>query len=375
MKFTLFLILIVAQTCLAEEISFDYKNTSQTATILFTDDLVVRVSNVNTVDYKYTIKVEGVEGIKRDGPFPGFPDSLGLKLPMKTSGILKSSNFASDTVKGFNKWFGKRMASFSKDEWNLANGNISGLVTQFSGTGKVDLKNNAFIPEREEPGFFTLTIYSADLLQAARKAGKGGVVFIEITASPIVKKAELGPGSKTITIRESLKAMPDSEVALAHMKTRIFRINLENPSRLQFTLGPFMANIRQTKYGKVLSSSSGSDPRFQVGETESGNWVWGLAGIWNARANSFKDEAGVGFQMGFALAEERELDKSVLGLLGIFVSPGNNGNFFLSAGVAGGIEEKLGGDWKINDLINSDQELPVVKNFVVKPYAAVTFAF
>ena len=65
MKFTLFLILIVAQTCLAEEISFDYKNTSQTATILFTDDLVVRVSNVNTVDYKYTIKIERVvEGEK-----------------------------------------------------------------------------------------------------------------------------------------------------------------------------------------------------------------------------------------------------------------------------------------------------------------------
>ncbi len=398
MKFTLFLILIVAQTCLAEEISFDYKNTSQTATILFTDDLVVRVSNVNTVDYKYTIKIEGVEGEKTATSPGGFPLPAGFNSQMGWPDVINGPDGGQgfidpgeddpgnegkqqptldpeEIAQEVNRLFLERMETFSREEWVAINQKLLVQLEKWSTQGTVKFKDETGKPTLPSQDFSTLQLSPADLMKAARKAGKGGTVFIEISASPIFKIANVSEDKTTITIEETKNLVVEKEKIKGHLKARIYRINLTIPRRIEFALGPFVANINQTRYGKVLAYSEEADPQFQVGETDSGKWLWGLAGTWNARANSMDAKVGVGFQMGFALAGERELDKSVLGLVGCFISPGRQGSIFISAGIAGGIEEQIGGNWKTGLAIDSDQDLPVVNQYVLKGYGAVTMAF
>ena len=217
-----------------------------------------------------------------------------------------------------NRLFLERMETFSREEWVAINQKLLVQLEKWSTQGTVKFKDETGKPTLPSQDFSTLQLSPADLMKAARKAGKGGTVFIEISASPIFKIANVSEDKTTITIEETKNLVVEKEKIKGHLKARIYRINLTIPRRIEFALGPFVANINQTRYGKVLAYSEEADPQFQVGETDSGKWLWGLAGTWNARANSMDAKVGVGFQMGFALAGERELDKSVLGLVGLF---------------------------------------------------------
>ena len=411
-------------------VMFDYKYKTGSKTVPYNQEIEVVLTDVNTLDYAYEVTFEAItpKPAAMPGGFPGFPKPFTEFAPDCSAQVDSANEKLLARLKvfgdGLDVWLQDFNGVIACDEIKTAvlkqlkSANIkdhgqlkldsSELVnfltkTSHGGALKIEVqatpKKSVVVPDapandgndqemaRLEREIFSLRreVWKINnvLESEAEDEGNFDLVAEEqnsnddntVTSSgtqeeePVVVDVESIPLSYRVE-QKDLNDAEKTDSIKGHLEKRVFKLEFERPSGIDFSFGPYISFMGQKTFAKQKKEPGSEE--LVIGLEKDDDIRYGVAAYWHVPVSSMERWAAT---WGVAYTTQGDLDDQIQGLLGLSYRPFMR-KVYLNFGVSVGNQKKLAKNFELNtSVLEADDEIPVTTKLGVSGFVGLSYSF
>jgi len=389
------------------------KHTDEGKIIQYGKPFSVEITDVNQLDYKYSVKIEYELPKPQTLAGPQLPSGLNIMKPKGVSEsvddkIRKTAGFTNfienlnklliDRLTRFGKaeiddWFDKLEQlgiEFSKEDESLLCEEGEGrdlCLSQMTASAKKlanEIKSSIVgASNKDEAGH--LMIEKKDIANSMLKTKPGGALIITIEAK--AKKWKIGKntdgsisfesnGTLVEKIDELQLTQDQEKIVKDHIAVKIIRIEFEGPKGITFSFGPYISLLtKRNTYESIMnpnfeegSTDVEKKDKYYIGLTEESAHIYGVAAFWNAPV--WEDTAGVCWGIAYNLQEK--IDKGISGLMGFYCQMKDSAAL-INFGVSVGQFQELADGYEIKTPIGENEKIPLKTKLKFGVFISISF--